>query len=112
MKRFSDTQWAQIEPSIPNFTGPGRPYKHSDRAVLEGIVWVLDTGARWSDLPRDYPPPSTCHDRFQKWVKAGAFERIFQQLIETISRQGDLEPGECFIDATFIRGKKGATELV
>lgn len=111
MRYFTDAQWASIEPSLPAKRKLGRPVKHSDRRVLEGILWVLDTGGRWKDLPDSYPPSSTCHDRFQKWVKIGVFETIFQSLIDTIYHHGDLEPGECFIDATFVRGKKGGLVL-
>jgi len=63
--RLTDAQWARIEPLLPRRKrredGRGRPWRDS-RFVLEGILWVLVSGARWKDLPRsEYPPHQTCY---------------------------------------------------
>jgi transposase len=50
---LSDRQWEKIEPLLPPPRGFGRP-RAEDRAVLEGILWVLRSGARWRDLPKEY----------------------------------------------------------
>ncbi|MBI1292812.1 transposase, partial [bacterium] len=57
--RLTDQQWVILYPLIPppkrRQDGRGRPWR-GNRECLEGILWVLKTGARWRDLPRDYPP--------------------------------------------------------
>ena len=67
---LTDTQWRILDPLIPEpfrrKDGRGRPWKDR-RAVLNGILWVLRTGAPWADLPDRYPPYQTCHRRFQQW---------------------------------------------
>src|SRR5690348_17392743 len=74
--RLTDGQWEALEPYIPDpprrADGRGRPWRDK-RAVLEGILWVLRSGARWKHLPKEYPPYQTCHRRFQQWVAAGVF---------------------------------------
>jgi transposase len=71
---LTDAQWAVLDPLIPEPTrckdGRGRPWKPR-RSVLNGILWVLRTGAPWRDLPESYPPYQTCHRRFQDWVRSG-----------------------------------------
>ena len=81
---LTDQQWAVIEPLIPPLPkrkdGKGRPWKDC-RSVLDGILWILRTGAPWQDLPdKKYPPFQTCHRRFQMWIKTGVFENILQAL--------------------------------
>ena len=66
---LTDAQWAVLEPLFrPKRRDDrrGRPWQDT-RAVLNGVFWVLRTGAPWHDLPRRYPPYQTCHRRFQQW---------------------------------------------
>jgi transposase len=77
--------------------------------VLNGILWVLGTGAQWRELPSKYPPYQTCHRRFQQWVKEGKLERILHALAEKLHARGKLELEEAFIDASFTGAKKGAS---
>ena len=66
---LTDAQWEVLKPLIPDpprrEDGRGRPWR-DPRDVLNGILWVLRTGAPWHDLPECYPPYQTCHRRFQK----------------------------------------------
>ena len=64
---LSDKEWEVIEPLLPELPSnkPGRPWCGS-REVLDGILWVLRTGAPWRDLPEKYPSYQTCHRRFQQ----------------------------------------------
>jgi transposase len=55
-----------------------------DRAVLNGILWVLRTGAQWAELPSKYPSRATCHRRFQHWCRHGTFDKIFGGALEVI----------------------------
>jgi transposase len=108
---LTDEQWALLQPLLPPLPrrpdGRGRPWKDS-RAVINGILWVLRTGAPWHQMPDRYPPYQTCH-RFQRWVRDGTWARLVRTLAESLRREGQLELAEAFIDAMFAPAKKGAT---
>ena len=106
---LSDAQWELIEPILRpkrRADGRGRPWQDT-RAVLNGILWVLGTGAQWRELPKKYPPYQTCHRRFQQWVREGKLEAILRMLAEELHARGKLELEEAFIDASFTVAKKG-----
>ena len=109
--RLSDKQWEKIQDLVPDGKvredGKGRPWKEK-RAVLEGILWIVKTGARWMDLPRSYPPYQSCHRRFQQWVEAGVFDKIIETLARDLEERGGIDLSECYIDGTFSLAKKGA----
>ena len=89
---ISDAQWELLRPILRESTtagGRGRPRRDA-RQVLDGILWILRTGARWQDLPREYPPYQTCHRRFQQWVGEGRLERILRTLAEDLLARGAL----------------------
>ena len=113
-EELQDAQWAIIQPLIPTpfirDDGKGRP-RVADRPVMNGILWVLRTGARWCDMPERFPPYQTCHRRFQEWVKAGVFRYILETLAHDLEKRGKFKLAECFIDATFVVAKKGAPAL-
>jgi transposase len=108
---LTDAQWDVLKPSIPvprcRTDGRGRPWRDS-RTVLNGILWILRTGAQWQDWPPCYPPYQTCHRRFQSWVRSGVFERILQALASDLRERGELDLSERFIDGTFVVAKKGS----
>ena len=110
----SDAQWELIEPILRpkrRTDGRGRPWQDT-RGVLNGILWVLGTGAQWRELPQRYPPYQTCHRRFQQWVRDGKLEHILRALAEELQARGKLELEEAFIDASFTGAKKGALRSV
>ena len=108
---LTDEQWRLIEPLIPipprRADGRGRP-RCNPREVMNGILWVMRTGAAWADIPSRYPSSSTCHRYFQAWVKAGVFVQILNVLAEDLYARGQIDLAECFIDGTFVPAKKGA----
>ncbi len=107
----SDAQWQLIEPILRpkrRADGRGRPWQNT-RAVLDGVLWVLGTGAQWRELPNRYPPYQTCHRRFQRWVREGGLERILRVLAKEFRSPGKLKLEEAFIDASFTGAKKGAS---
>ncbi len=94
---LTNTQWEIVRHLIPEQererTGArgGRPWREP-REVLNGILWVLRTGARWADLPRRYPPPQTCHRRFQKWTREGVLDAVLRALADDLrQRAGAVE---------------------
>ena len=80
---LTDFEWKAIEPFLPN-KPRGLP-RVDDRRVLNGIFWVLRSGARWADLPERYGPPTTIYNRFNRWRKAGVWDR----LMDAITRAHD-----------------------
>ncbi|AFL51239.1 transposase [Sinorhizobium fredii] len=79
MSRYdlTDFEWRVIEPLLPNKTrGVPRVY---DRRVLNGIFWVLRSGAPWRDLPGPYGTRTTCYNRFVQWRKAGMWDRRLER---------------------------------
>ncbi len=105
----SDEQWALLEPILrpqrrPD--GKGRPPK-DPRTVLNGVLWILGTGAQWRELPKKYPPYQTCHRRFQQWSRNGTIERVLHALAEDLYERGRIDITEAFIDGTFSGAKKG-----
>lgn len=100
---LTDAQWARVASFLPSRPrrkdGKGRPWS-APRDVLNGILWVLRTGAPWKDLPDRYPSPSTCHRWFQEWTRAGVWPRILRELSK------NLDLSETFVDATFVPAKK------
>jgi transposase len=73
MSRYdlTDSEWRVIEPLLPN--KPRGVPRVDDRRVLNGIFWVLRSGAPWRDLPERYGPRTTCYNRFVRWRKAGVW---------------------------------------
>ena len=108
----TDEQWSLVSPLLPacpkRRDGRGRPWR-CNRAVLNGILWILRTGAPWHDLPARYPSYQTCHRRFQRWSSDGTLERILRTLAHDLHERGGLDVSECFIDGLFVAAKKGTT---
>lgn len=106
---LTDDQWSVLEPLFQKErTGAGRPQIHSDREVLNGVLWVLRTGAAWADLPDRFPSSATCYRRFSKWGKDGRLRKILESLARHLEDNGLINLEECFIDGTFVVAKKGA----
>src|ERR1700675_2113687 len=103
-------QWEKLKPLLApkrRSDGRGRPWRDT-KAVLNGVLWVLRTGAPWHDLPDRYPPYQTCHRRFQQWQRDGTLDRLLHALAEDLRARGKLDLSETFIDASFSSAKKGA----
>lgn len=110
---LNEEQWAVVEPvlrPIRRADNRGRPW-HDTRAVLNGVLWVLGTGAQWREMPEKYPPYQTCHRRFQQWVRMGKLEEALKQMARHLHERGQLNLEEAFVDATFASAKKGASPL-
>ena len=109
--KLTEKQWQVVAPLFAeeDRTGKaGRPPVPA-RDVLNGVLWILKTGARWKDLPRDYPPYQTCHRRFQTWVEEGTIVRALQVLADDLRERGKIDLSEAFIEGTFASAKKGSS---
>ncbi|EMF80876.1 hypothetical protein LEP1GSC188_3094 [Leptospira weilii serovar Topaz str. LT2116] len=107
---LSNDQWKILEPLIiePNVRedGKGRP-RMDARSILNGILWILRTGAQWKELPDRYPPYQTCHRRFQEWNRNGTMRNMIRSLASDLKERGGIDIEESFIDGTFVPAKKG-----
>jgi transposase len=80
---LTDFEWTAIRPFLPN-KSRGVP-RVNDRRVLNGIFWILRSGAPWRDLPESFGPYTTCYNRFVRWRVAG----IWDFIMETLSKAYD-----------------------
>ena len=106
---LTDEQWNLIadlfvEPPV----GPkgGRP-RVASRPCVEGILWILRTGAPWKHLPRHFPSPATCWRRLKMWTEAGIWEKAWARLLRRLDRQNRVGHEESFADGTFSSAKRG-----
>ena len=99
---LSDAQWERIAPLLPGKAGdPGRTGT-DNRLFLNGVLWVLRSGAHWRDLPERYGKWKSLHKRFTRWAKAGAWERVFAALID------DPKNEYVMLDTTLVRAHQQA----
>jgi transposase len=99
---LTDFEWKAIEPHLPN--KPRGVPRVDDRRVLNGIFWVLRSGAPWSEMPERYGPRTTVYDRFNRWRKAGVWDRLMDAVVK--AHEGDVQ----MIDTSVVRvHQHGAT---
>ncbi len=103
-KRYelTDAQWVRISDLLPGKAGdPGRTAA-DNRLFVNGVLWVLRSGAHWHDLPERYGKWKSVHKRFSRWAKAGAWERVFGALID------DPKNEYLMLDTTLVRAHQQA----
>jgi len=103
-KRYelTDGQWRRIADFLPDkASDPGRT-GNDNRLFVNAVLWVLRSGARWSDLPERYGKWKTVHKRFTRWAKAGVWERVFDSLT------GDPDNQYLMLDTTLVRAHQQA----
>ena len=107
---LTDFEWSIIEPLLPTKRRGVKPKKN--RLVIDGIFWVLRTGAPWRDLPERYGPYTTVYNRFNRWRKAGIWDRLMDAIVK--SHDGKVQ----MIDSSIVRvhqhasGVKKRVEIV
>lgn len=106
---LSDEQWAKLAPLLPpeQRSGAGRP-AHPNRRLLNGILWILRTGAPWRDLPERYGPWSSVYSRFRRWQQRGVWEQVFAALKQDAAARGALDWAVHFVDGSNVRAHQHA----
>jgi putative transposase len=99
---LSDAQWERVAPLLPGkVSDPGRTGV-DNRLFLNGVLWVLRSGAHWRDLPERYGKWKSLHKRFTRWAKAGVWESVFASLIK------DRNNEYLMLDSTLVRAHQQA----
>jgi transposase len=104
VKRYelNEAQWERIGPLLPGKVGdPGRT-GGDNRLFVNGVLWVLRSGAHWHDLPERYGKYKTLHKRFSRWAKGGVWEKVFASLIQ------DRDNQYLMLDSTLVRAHQQA----
>ena len=119
---LTDAQWARLQPLLPpqrrgKGTTGGRP-RNDDRQTINGILWILRTGAPWDDLPERYGKRSTVSTRYYRWIAQGIWDRMYEAVKADADAAGELDWEVHHVDATVMRAhqhaagaKKGTQKL-
>jgi transposase len=112
---LTNEQWEQLKPLLPpQKPRTGRP-AHDHRTIVNGILWILRTGAPWRDLPERYGPWRTVASRFYRWRQAGIWNRLFAVVQQQADAAGQIDWAVHYVDGTIVRahqhaaGAKGGT---
>jgi putative transposase len=111
--RVDDDLWARLAPILKSDKPRkklGRP-RRDDRTIFDGLIWLARTGAQWSQLPREFGPKSTVHERFTEWTTSGALERAWAAMLRAYDAEIGLDWTWLAADGGLVKapfGKKGA----
>lgn len=105
---ISAQRWALIEPIVSSPQRMGRP-RRDDRQMLNGIFWILCSGAKWRDLPERYGPWKTVYQRFRQWRDDGTFEQVLRHLHLRLREDGLIDLDTWMVDSTSIRATRAAS---
>lgn len=112
--RVDDGLWQRLEPLLcdpPRRTRYAGRRRYPPRACLEGILFLLQTGMRYVDLPRElgFPSGETCRRRLREWIERGVWAQALRVLVAELDREGRLDWSRVVVDASIVDAKKGAT---
>jgi transposase len=105
---LTDAQWQRLQPLLPSLAPRvGRP-SLDHRLVVNGILWILRTGAPWRDMPQRYGKWETVSGRFYRWRKDGLWQRILSSLQQQANLKGQLNWQLHHVDGSVIRAHQHA----
>ena len=101
-------QWQRLQPLLPaQKPMVGRP-NNNHRTTLNGILWILRTGAPWRDLPERYGAWETVAGRFYRWRQSGLWQRILQALQQQADAHSQVDWEVHYVDGSVIRAHQHA----
>lgn len=105
---LTDGEWERLQPFLPpRKPTVGRPgYCH--RRIIDGILWILRTGAPWRDLPARYGARGTVSSRFYRWCIAGIWERIWKAVLQQADQAGAIDWRVHYVDGSIVRAHQHA----
>jgi transposase len=110
---LTDAEWLLIGPLIPPAKRGGNKRTVDERAIVNGVMYILSTGCQWAALPTDLPPRSTVNDYFRRWDDDGTLARIHHALYVQCREQAGREasPTAAIIDSQSVKSaeKGGST---
>ncbi len=107
-QEMSDSQWSTIQKHLPKPARTGRP-RADDCTTINGIMFVLVTGCRWTELPAVYGSKSTAHRRFQNLQQKGTWKKILSSAIKSAHKQDKINLQKISVDSSTISAKKAVT---
>ena len=99
---LSDVQWGRIEGLLPGRSDTVGRTAADNRLFVNGVLWVLRSGARWHDLPERYGKYKSVHKRFIRWAQSGVWDKVFRDLVSDRKNQ------YLMIDSTIVRAHQQA----
>ena len=99
---LSDVQWERIKDVLPGRAESVGRTASDNRLFVNGVLWVLRSGAHWHDLPERYGKYKSLHKRFSRWAVSGVWEKIFHELLRDRKNQ------YLMIDSTIVRAHQQA----
>jgi len=107
-KRYelSDAGWERIAPLLPAQRRGGKWSDH--RVVLNGMFWVLNSGAQWRDMPERYGAWETVYGRYRRWTREGLFDRLLHALHVSLDQQGRIDWSVFDVDGSSVRAHRSA----
>jgi transposase len=107
-KRYelSDEGWERLQPVLPVQKRGGRWNDH--RLMLNGIFWVLNSGAPWRDVPERYGHWKTIYGRYRRWTREGFFDRVLKRLHLELDEEGRIDWSQFNVDGSNIRADRSA----
>jgi len=97
----SDDEWAFVAPYLTLMREDAPQREHSLREVFNGLRWIIRTGAQWRMMPNDLPPWDTVQQQTQRWLAAGVFEQMVDDLrrIVRLAEGREAEPSAVIFDS-------------
>lgn len=103
-----DAAWELVADLFIEARRGGRP-RTNDRLMLNGILWVLCSGAAWRDMPERFGPWSTVYQRFRDWSNRGVFDQLLKRLHIRLNEQGLIDLDTWMIDSTAVRATRASS---
>jgi len=99
---LSEVQWSKIKDILPGRVESVGRTAADNRVFVNGVLWVLRSGAHWHDLPERYGKYKSLHKRFSRWAANGVWEKVFHELLRDRKNQ------YLMIDSTIVRAHQQA----